>query len=145
MRSFYTHRLRISTRQLQTMQWNDVVERLVALHRRHRIQLNRAEITAHDIACRIMRRENYLIAMYNKQVFDLRVPAVYQIKNRLYRHVRACVRACLRAGVRACVRARVCACVLVGWLVGWLCLLACLFWLLAFGFVVCARKQRCWL
>jgi len=87
MQKFYSERLRISTRQLQTMHWNDVVERLIALHKRQRIQVSKKEITAHDIACHIMRRENYLIAMYNQQIFNLRVPGVYQIKNHLYRQV----------------------------------------------------------
>ena len=64
MHKFYTKRLNISTRQLQTMPWNDVVERIIALHRRERIQKNKEELTAHDIASRIMRKDNYLIAMY---------------------------------------------------------------------------------
>jgi autophagy-related protein 9 len=33
-----------------------------------------AKLDAHDIANRIMRQENYLIAMFNKELLDLRVP-----------------------------------------------------------------------
>lgn len=33
-----------------------------------------ASLDAHDIANRIMRQENYLIALFNKDVLDLQVP-----------------------------------------------------------------------
>jgi autophagy-related protein 9 len=33
-----------------------------------------AKLDAHDIANRILRQENYLIALFNKDVLDLRVP-----------------------------------------------------------------------
>lgn len=33
-----------------------------------------AKLDAHDIANRIMRQENYLIALFNKDLLDLRVP-----------------------------------------------------------------------
>ena len=33
-----------------------------------------AKLDAHDIANRIMRQENFLIALFNKEVLDLRVP-----------------------------------------------------------------------
>lgn len=32
---------------------------------------------AHDVANRIMRRENYLIALFNKDVLDIRVPFAF--------------------------------------------------------------------
>lgn len=34
-----------------------------------------AKLDAHDIANRIMRQENYLIALFNKELLDLRIPA----------------------------------------------------------------------
>jgi autophagy-related protein 9 len=33
-----------------------------------------AKLDAHDIANRIMRQENYLIALFNKELLDLRIP-----------------------------------------------------------------------
>jgi autophagy-related protein 9 len=33
-----------------------------------------AKLDAHDVANRIMRQENYLIALFNKELLDLRVP-----------------------------------------------------------------------
>jgi autophagy-related protein 9 len=33
-----------------------------------------AKLDAHDIANRILRQENYLIALFNKELLDLRVP-----------------------------------------------------------------------
>lgn len=33
-----------------------------------------AKLDAHDIANRILRQENYLIALFNKELLDLRIP-----------------------------------------------------------------------
>lgn len=33
-----------------------------------------SNVTAKDVACRIMRRENFLIALINHSVLDLRLP-----------------------------------------------------------------------
>jgi len=76
MRNFYLHRLHITTRQLETMQWDKVVDRLCRLQRssRFKIQINKKDLNAHDIASRIMRTENYLIGMFNRNVFNLEIP-----------------------------------------------------------------------
>lgn len=39
-----------------------------------------AKLDAHDIANRIMRQENYLIALFNKELLDLRVPLPDMLK-----------------------------------------------------------------
>jgi autophagy-related protein 9 len=39
-----------------------------------------ASLDAHDVANRIMRKENYLIALFNKDLLDLRVPLPPQLK-----------------------------------------------------------------
>ncbi len=62
-------KLGISAKDLITVEWNVVVTRLEALHKsgRYTVAINSpAGFTARDIACRIMRKENYLIAMLNK-------------------------------------------------------------------------------
>ena len=42
-----------------------------------------AKLDAHDIANRIMREENYLIALFNKDLLDLRVPLPAFLKSSL--------------------------------------------------------------
>eukprot|EP00939_MAST-03C_sp_MAST-3C-sp1_P002478 g2478.t1 len=78
MRSFYQHRLRITTRQLETMKWNKVVERICRLQQssRFKIQINKQDLNAHDIASRIMRKENFVIGMFNRNVFNLTIPFI---------------------------------------------------------------------
>ena len=70
MRRFYREKLLITTDQLQTMTWSAVVERLLELQRsgRYRFQINKSSLSAQHIAMRIMRKENYLIAMINHAV-----------------------------------------------------------------------------
>ncbi|CAM9289080.1 unnamed protein product, partial [Phaeothamnion confervicola] len=54
----YTQRLGIGTRELQTMPWNEVVRRFLVLHKsgRYRVAIHKRDLTAHDIASRIMRK-----------------------------------------------------------------------------------------
>lgn len=40
-----------------------------------------AKLDAHDIANRIMREENYLIALFNKDLLDLRIPLPKVLSN----------------------------------------------------------------
>lgn len=70
MRRFYRDKLLITTDQLQTMTWGSVVERLLELQRsgRYRFQINKSSLSAQHIAMRIMRKENYLVAMINHAV-----------------------------------------------------------------------------
>jgi autophagy-related protein 9 len=42
-----------------------------------------AKLDAHDIANRIMRQENYLIALFNKELLDLRVPLPVPVRRML--------------------------------------------------------------
>ena len=82
MHNFYYHLLDISETDMQTISWQEIVNRVMALRdsnpitsspNKHAIQ-SRERMDAHDIANRIMRKDNYLIAMFNKEVLDLRVP-----------------------------------------------------------------------
>src|SRR5439155_799665 len=73
-RQFYRDRLRITTRELQTMEWSTVVTRLVGLQTRTRFQLTDAPLTALSISARVMRRDNYLVALINKGVLPLGSP-----------------------------------------------------------------------
>jgi autophagy-related protein 9 len=55
------------------MTWSSVVSRLISVERLCRIKDN---LTPLDVCHRIMRRENYLIAMINKRVLALHVPCM---------------------------------------------------------------------
>ena len=52
-----------------------LVERLIKLHEHgiHRVAI-KEKLNEHDIVLRIMRKENYMIALINKKVLNMRVP-----------------------------------------------------------------------
>ncbi|KAF1985884.1 APG9-domain-containing protein [Aulographum hederae CBS 113979] len=87
MHDFYHHLLDIPDSDIQTVSWPMVVGRLMALresnamtaeqgpgHRRFLGGQTKLRMDAQDIANRIMRKENYLIALINKDILDLTVP-----------------------------------------------------------------------
>ncbi|KAM3470218.1 hypothetical protein MY8738_009829 [Beauveria namnaoensis] len=73
---------------MQTVSWQDIVARIMALRdqnpktaanipaklRRFMGSQSKERLDAHDIANRLMRKENYLIAMINKDVLNLSLP-----------------------------------------------------------------------
>ncbi|OCF37334.1 autophagy-like protein 9 [Kwoniella heveanensis BCC8398] len=93
MYRFYTHLLRIPDADIQTLPWPEIV-RLIGEIRKHNpvTSLSNGQaggladmvgddankesvkkLDAHDVANRILRQENYLIALFNKDLLDLRV------------------------------------------------------------------------
>ncbi|KAJ0397975.1 hypothetical protein P43SY_003883 [Pythium insidiosum] len=83
MATFYIQRLNIDDRQIQTITWDEVVTRLLGLVGNaqvprqlkqissYRLQIDPTLLaTPHDVARRIMRRENYLIAFMNHAIFQ---------------------------------------------------------------------------
>ena len=88
MHNFYQYLLRIPDNEIQTVSWQEVVKRLMSLrdsnpatasavserHRRFMGSQSKQRMDAHDIANRLMRRDNYLIALINKDVLDLTLP-----------------------------------------------------------------------
>ena len=71
---------------IQTIAWPEVVRRIGSIREDNPLTAlssakgpnvattSTAKLDAHDIANRIMRQENYLIALFNKELLDLRVP-----------------------------------------------------------------------
>jgi autophagy-related protein 9 len=74
---------------IQTIPWHAIVTRLSALRSSHPSALSSLRsvptstsssgspiirLDAHDVANRIMREENYLIALFNKDVVDISIP-----------------------------------------------------------------------
>lgn len=88
MHNFYRYLLEIPDSDIQTVSWQEIVKRLMALrdlnpataagtserHRRFTGSQSKQRIDAHDIANRLMRRDNYLIALFNKDILDFTLP-----------------------------------------------------------------------
>ncbi|KAJ5814735.1 Autophagy-related protein 9 [Penicillium riverlandense] len=95
MHDFYFYLLGISDAEIQTISWQEVVSRLMTLrdanpatagavsakHRRFLGSQSKQRMDAHDIANRLMRKENYMIALVNKNILDLTLPIPF-LRNR---------------------------------------------------------------
>ncbi|KAL6940475.1 hypothetical protein ACO0QE_004376 [Hanseniaspora vineae] len=74
---FFCYLLEIDDLELQTISWQNIVSRIMELKDSNALTANVHEIkaknriSAHDIANRIMRKENYLIALFNAKILDL--------------------------------------------------------------------------
>ncbi|KAG8794966.1 autophagy protein atg9 [Ceratobasidium sp. 428] len=84
---FYTHLLGVPDSDIQTISWPEIVRRIGLIRDQNPITAlsnttsasptnatTTAKLDAHDIANRIMRQENYLIALFDRGLLDLRVP-----------------------------------------------------------------------
>ncbi|KMU76254.1 LOW QUALITY PROTEIN: Atg9p [Coccidioides immitis RMSCC 3703] len=95
MHDFYLYLLDVPDSDIQTISWQEVVGRLMALrdanpatagtvstkHRKYIGSQSKQRMDAHDIANRLMRKENYLIALFNKEILDLTLPIPF-LRNR---------------------------------------------------------------
>lgn len=87
VQNFYRYLLNVSDEELLTISWKTIVERLMLLKDYNSLTApvypteshyindlsSKVRLDAHDIANRIMRRDNYTIALINKDVLDLSV------------------------------------------------------------------------
>lgn len=98
MHDFFHYLLEVPDTDIQTIQWQEIVKRLMSL-REHNpttvTKLNERQrkflgtqtkqrMDAHDIANRLMRRDNYMIAMINKEVLDLTLPIPFLAKRSFF-------------------------------------------------------------
>jgi autophagy-related protein 9 len=76
MEVYYREKLNINLDDIQTITWSEIIARVLQQHNTnsYRIPNMKEFITEHDIVLRIMRKENYLIALINKQLLNIRVP-----------------------------------------------------------------------
>jgi len=95
LHQFYLHLLNIPDVEMQTISWQEVVGRLMRLRdlnprtalnltpasRRFIGEQSKQRMDAHDIANRLMRKENYLIALFNKDILDFTLPIPF-LRNR---------------------------------------------------------------
>ncbi|CAG8557548.1 8765_t:CDS:10 [Paraglomus occultum] len=81
MYNFYTHLLEIPDADIQTVSWQKVVNQIMKIRNNnpttiqgHHLKESQQRLDAHNIANRIMRQENYLIALFNKDLLNLSIP-----------------------------------------------------------------------
>ncbi|KAJ3089161.1 autophagy protein atg9 [Quaeritorhiza haematococci] len=78
MRKFYTHLLEISEADIQTVSWREVLIKLIQTRSgtggTETAPLALDKLDAYNIANRILRKDNYMIAMINKDILNLSVP-----------------------------------------------------------------------
>lgn len=73
--AFYTYLLDIPDCDIQTVSWNVIVQKIVDLHQESsNNHMMPKRMNAHDVVNRIMRKQNYMIALFNKDLLDLRLP-----------------------------------------------------------------------
>ncbi|KAK3305489.1 autophagy protein Apg9-domain-containing protein [Chaetomium strumarium] len=98
VRDFYLHLLNIPDQDMQTITWQEVVARIMALRdhnpktatsltpaqRRWLGSQSKERLDASDIANRLMRRENYLIALFNKDILNLTIPFPFLHNRQLF-------------------------------------------------------------
>ncbi|KAL4968045.1 autophagy protein ATG9 [Aspergillus stella-maris] len=101
MHDFYHYLLGVSDAEIQTISWQEVVSRLMALrdsnpatagavsayNRRFLGSQSKQRMDAHDIANRLMRKENYLIALINKDILDLTLPVPFLRNRQLFSRI----------------------------------------------------------
>ncbi|KIX00736.1 uncharacterized protein Z518_09801 [Rhinocladiella mackenziei CBS 650.93] len=97
MHDFYHYLLGIPEEEIQSISWQEIVSRLMALRDSNptitsrskksgayiRSQ-NKQRMDAHDIANRLMRRQNYMIAMINKDILDFTLPIPFFRNRKLF-------------------------------------------------------------
>lgn len=75
MATIYNQQLQISESDITEMEWSSVVEKLVVAHNMGRFRvLDKDSLTVNDVILRIMRSENYMIAMINRSCLDMFLP-----------------------------------------------------------------------
>ncbi|KAG5362216.1 Autophagy-related protein 9 [Yarrowia sp. C11] len=78
MKAFYQELLEIDENELQTISWPQVAKRMATLSEANAAtqvgNSSKQRIEPHDIANRVMRKENYLVAMFHKKVLNMTVP-----------------------------------------------------------------------
>ncbi|KAL4996052.1 autophagy protein Apg9-domain-containing protein [Aspergillus recurvatus] len=101
MHDFYHYLLGVSDAEIQTISWQEVVSRLMTLrdanpatagavsayNRRLLGSQSKQRMDAHDIANRLMRKENYLIALINKDILDLTLPIPFLRNRQLFSRI----------------------------------------------------------
>ncbi len=110
MHDFYLHVLGINDQDIQTVSWVRVVDGLVKVQNANIATANPSQkvrdflkygqpqqrINAESIANRLMRKDNYYVAMYNKDIFDFTLPLPFVGNRQFYsKSLEWCIDFCL--------------------------------------------------
>ena len=111
LHEFYHHLLDIPDTDLQTVSWERVVEGLMKL-RNANVQTtdrlpryvkdvdkyqSKQRMDVHDIANRLMRKDNYFVALFNKEIFDLSLPWAFSANRQFYsKSLEWCIQFCFQ-------------------------------------------------
>lgn len=79
LHDFFAYLLKIDENEIQTISWQQVVQRIIKL-RTSNLTTTNIKLDAHSIVNRIMRQENYMIGLYNKSVLDLNIELPFKGK-----------------------------------------------------------------
>lgn len=74
IKNFVNDILNISEDDLQTLLWREFTDKIVSTYDDARLNTNGKKLNAFIIANRIMRKDNYIIALFNKDILDLSLP-----------------------------------------------------------------------
>lgn len=102
---FYNHLLAIDDSELQTISWPQIVKKIMILKNQNTNAIindgnnndlkSKLKLNAHDIANRLMRKENYMIAIFNKNILSkaLTIPVVntYFLTKTLEWNLKLCI------------------------------------------------------
>lgn len=91
MRTFFREKLHIGDADLQVLSWDTVVQRIVELQRTVRLCIVKDQLTAHDIANRILRKENFMIAFVNRMLLPLQVLPLNMMTKTLEWNLQVCI------------------------------------------------------
>lgn len=84
-KAFYEDKLGISQREIEggSVEWDSVVQKVIQLQEtgEHRIAIHGQNLDALVVAHRILRKENFLVALFNNQILDLRVPLPWPLSS----------------------------------------------------------------
>ena len=72
IKAFFNAALKIADTELDSVSWWDVQQRLLAAQSEHMMCIHKEELTELDVYHRILRCDNYLVAMVNKSLLPLR-------------------------------------------------------------------------
>lgn len=98
LQDFYRYLLEVRDSDIQTVRWQEIVKKLMDLrdlnpttaaavkdrHRHFMGTQSKQRMDAHDIANRLMRKDNYLIALINKDVLDFTLPIPFLGNRQLF-------------------------------------------------------------
>ena len=71
IRALYRDKLHLEDADLQVASWDDIVAKLVELQQHTRFCIVKDQLTAHDVANRILRKENFLVALVNRGLLPI--------------------------------------------------------------------------